>query len=91
MICLLVILSMTLSGTVAKYVTSGGDFSDSARVAKWGVTVSTGSDLKSSYEKEGTGGVCGAEEYPGEEDEDLARQPAGDGDVPSIGGKAMKE
>ena len=54
MICLLVILSMTLSGTVAKYVTSGGDYSESARVAKWGVTVSTGSDLKSSYEKEGT-------------------------------------
>lgn len=54
MICLLVILSVTLSGTVAKYVTSGGDYSDSARVAKWGVTISTGSDLKSSYEKEGT-------------------------------------
>ena len=28
-----------LSGTLAKYVTSGGSYSDSARVAKWGVTV----------------------------------------------------
>ena len=52
MICLLVILSMTLSGTVAKYVTSGGDFSDSARVAKWGVTIKTDSDLVSSYTKD---------------------------------------
>ena len=52
MICLLVILSMTLSGTVAKYVTSGGDFSDSARVAKWGVTIDTYSDLVSSYTKD---------------------------------------
>lgn len=53
MICLLVILSMTLSGTVAKYVTSGGDFSDSARVAKWGVTIDTYSDLVSSYKRDG--------------------------------------
>lgn len=53
MICLLVILSMTLSGTVAKYVTSGGDYSDSARVAKWGVTIKTDSDLVSSYERYG--------------------------------------
>lgn len=52
-ICLLVIMSMTLSGTVAKYVTSGGDYSDSARVAKWGVTIDTYSDLVSSYEKDG--------------------------------------
>ena len=52
MICLLVILSMTLSGTFAKYVTSGGDFSDSARVAKWGVTIDTYSDLVSSYTKD---------------------------------------
>lgn len=52
MICLLVILSMTLSGTVAKYVTSGGDFSDSARVAKWGVDIKTYSDLVSSYTKD---------------------------------------
>lgn len=52
MICLLVILSMTLSGTVAKYVTSGGDFSDSARVAKWGVTIDTYSDLVSYYTKD---------------------------------------
>lgn len=28
-----------LSGTLAKYVTSGGSYSESARVAKWGVTV----------------------------------------------------
>ena len=28
-----------LSGTLAKYVTSAGSYSDSARVAKWGVTV----------------------------------------------------
>lgn len=28
-----------LSGTLAKYVTSGGSYSDSARVAKWGVTI----------------------------------------------------
>lgn len=53
MICLLVIISMTLSGTFAKYVTSGGDFSDSARVAKWGVTIKTDSDLVSSYERDG--------------------------------------
>ena len=52
MICLLVIISMTLSGTFAKYVTSGGDFSDSARVAKWGVTIDTYSDLVSSYTKD---------------------------------------
>lgn len=53
MICLLVIISMTLSGTFAKYVTSGGDFSDSARVAKWGVTIDTYSDLVSSYKRDG--------------------------------------
>lgn len=53
MICLLVIISMTLSGTFAKYVTSGGDFSDSARVAKWGVDIKTYSDLVSSYVKDG--------------------------------------
>jgi hypothetical protein len=53
MICLLVILSMTLSGTVAKYVTSGGSYSDSARVAKWGVDIKTYSDLVSSYVKDG--------------------------------------
>ena len=51
MICLLVILSMTLSGTFAKYVTPGGNYSDSARVAKWGVTIDTYSDLVSSYKK----------------------------------------
>ena len=28
-----------LSGTLAKYVTSGGSYSDSARVAKWGVSI----------------------------------------------------
>ena len=28
-----------LSGTLAKYVTSGGSYSDSARVAKWGVKI----------------------------------------------------
>lgn len=52
MICLLVILSMTLSGTFAKYVTPGGDFSDSARVAKWGVAIEPYSDLVSSYTKD---------------------------------------
>lgn len=55
MICLLVILSMTLSGTFAKYVTPGGDFSDSARVAKWGVTIKTDSDLVSSYKRKRDG------------------------------------
>ncbi len=52
MICLLVILSMTLSGTVAKYVSPSVDCSDSARVAKWGVTIDTYSDLVSSYTKD---------------------------------------
>ncbi len=52
MICLLVIISMTISGTFAKYVTSGGDFSDSARVAKWGVAIEPYSDLVSYYTKD---------------------------------------
>lgn len=52
MICTLVIMSMALSGTVAKYVTSGGDFSDSARVAKWGITIDARSDLVSSHTKD---------------------------------------
>ena len=52
MICLLVIISMTISSTFAKYVTSGGDFSDSARVARWGITIDAGSDLIDPYTNE---------------------------------------
>lgn len=51
-VCTLVIMSLTLSGTMAKYVTSAGDFAESARVARWGITIDAGSDLVDPYTNE---------------------------------------
>lgn len=38
-----------LSGTLAKYTTKGGAYSDGARVAKWGITVEAANDLGERY------------------------------------------
>lgn len=38
-----------LSGTLAKYTTKGGAYSDGARVAKWGITVAAANDLGKQY------------------------------------------
>ena len=42
-----------LSGTLAKYTTKGGAYSDGARVAKWGITVEAANDLGKQYIEEG--------------------------------------
>ena len=53
LLSLVLITSSVVSGTLAKYTTTG-ESSDSARVAKWGITVTSGTELSKSYEKNGT-------------------------------------
>lgn len=50
LLCLVLITATALSSTFAKYTTTGEAGPDSARVAKWGITVSdAGTGLSSSY------------------------------------------
>ena len=51
-----------LSGTLAKYVTSGGSYSDSARVAKWGVTVRAWVDADDIEKLEAAGATVNTSE-----------------------------
>lgn len=51
LLCSVMITSTALSGTLAKYTTSDSS-SDSARVAKWGIEVSTGTGLLDKYVKD---------------------------------------
>ena len=51
LLCSVMITSTALSGTLAKYTTSSSS-SDSARVAKWGIEVSTGTGLLNEYKKD---------------------------------------
>lgn len=57
MMVLALITTCVISGSFAKYVTTGTAAEDSARVAKWGVTVSAASTLEvfdTSYNKDDT-------------------------------------
>ncbi len=51
LLCSVMITTTALSGTLAKYTTSDSS-SDSARVAKWGIEVSTGTGLLDEYVKD---------------------------------------
>lgn len=53
LLCLVLLTTTALSTTFAKYTTTGDVASDSARVAKWGITVSDlGTGLSETYENE---------------------------------------
>ena len=47
--CSVIIMGVTLSVTFAKYSSGGGVVSNSANAAKWGIDISSGSDVSATY------------------------------------------